>query len=148
MAFLIFIRCGSQAFSLACRWCLLLGLFGDCHISVRLYALLLLGSRGDRRLIILPPASPQIQSTLFIHHPIVTLRRTIRIFAENLEIIHQMIGQAMIELTESGISWLLWGTMRHAGIAIHPLPHDLRETGQLFMGWNIFGIVSIGLFHV
>lgn len=64
---------------------------------------------------------------------------------KSLEIIHQMIGQARSNFTESGISWLLWGTMLMLASLSTYFLMIFGKTGQLFMGWNIFGVVSIGL---
>ena len=61
---------------------------------------------------------------------------------KSLEIIHQMITEAKANFTDNGLSWLLWGTL----IILASLStFFFVETGadNIFLGWNIFGIVTI-----
>ena len=61
---------------------------------------------------------------------------------KSLEIIHQMISQAKANFTDRGLSWLLWGTM----IILASLSTFFFIEGKaenVFLGWNIFGIVTI-----
>lgn len=61
---------------------------------------------------------------------------------KSLAIIHQMINQAKTNLTDSGLSWLLWGTMLIlASISTFVFINIGSE--NLFLGWNIFGAVTI-----
>jgi hypothetical protein len=63
---------------------------------------------------------------------------------ESLEIIHRMISNAKNNITDSGIGWLLWGSL----IFLASLStYVFIEIGyaDLFLGWNIFGIISIVL---
>lgn len=61
---------------------------------------------------------------------------------KSLEIIHQMINKAKSNITDNGVGWLLWGTMIFlASIATYLLV--LFEYHNLFLGWNIFGIISV-----
>ena len=61
---------------------------------------------------------------------------------KSLEIIQQMITQAKTNFTDSGLSWLLWGTMI---ILVSVSTFFFIEVGynNIFLGWNIFGIVTI-----
>jgi len=63
---------------------------------------------------------------------------------KSLEIIHQMINQAKANITDSGLSWLLWGTMLFLTCLS---TYFFIDTGadNIFMGWNIFGIITIVL---
>ncbi|MDB5201958.1 MAG: hypothetical protein JWQ27_1367 [Ferruginibacter sp.] len=61
---------------------------------------------------------------------------------KSLEIIHQMINKAKANITDNGVGWLLWGTM----IFLASLcTFFLIEFDQpnVFIGWNIFGIISM-----
>ncbi|MEP6676698.1 MAG: hypothetical protein ABJA78_16175 [Ferruginibacter sp.] len=61
---------------------------------------------------------------------------------ESFDIIHQMIGNARNNITDNGMGWLLWGSMIFvASISTY----IFIETGyrNIFLGWNIFGIISI-----
>jgi hypothetical protein len=61
---------------------------------------------------------------------------------KSLEIIHQMISQAKTDITDRGISWLLWGTM----IILASLSTYIFMyigANNIFLGWNIFGLVTI-----
>lgn len=63
---------------------------------------------------------------------------------KSLEIIHQMISQAKSNITDSGLSWLLWGIMLFlTSIATY----IFIDTGSnnIFLGWNVFGVVTIVL---
>ena len=63
---------------------------------------------------------------------------------KSLEIIRQMIGQAKDNITDSGISWLLWGTMLFlASLSTFIFINIGSES--IFLGWNIFGAVTIVL---
>ncbi len=61
---------------------------------------------------------------------------------KSMEIIHQMINQAKTNITDSGLSWLLWGTMIIlASLSTYIFMYLGRE--NIFLGWNIFGAVAI-----
>ena len=61
---------------------------------------------------------------------------------KSLEIIHQMIHQAKSNITDSGISWLIWGGMLFlASVSTFFLINS--GSVNLFMGWNIFGVLTI-----
>jgi hypothetical protein len=61
---------------------------------------------------------------------------------KSLEIIHQMISQAKTNITDSGLSWLLWGTMIFlASLSTYFFLYIGSD--NIFLGWNIFGIVTI-----
>jgi len=61
---------------------------------------------------------------------------------KSLEIIQQMINQAKTNLTDNGISWLLWGTMIFLASLSTYFFIDLGSE-TIFLGWNIFGGVTI-----
>lgn len=61
---------------------------------------------------------------------------------ESLEIIQQMINQAKANFTDSGLSWLLWGTMIFLASLSTYFFIDLGSE-TIFLGWNIFGGVTI-----
>lgn len=63
---------------------------------------------------------------------------------KSLEIIHQMISQAKSNITDSGLGWLIWGTLL---FLTSFSTYFLLETGSdnIFLGWNIFGIITIVL---
>jgi len=63
---------------------------------------------------------------------------------KSLEIIHQMINQAKSNITDSGISWLLWGIMLFLTSISTYIFIDIGSD-NIFLGWNIFGIVTIVL---
>ncbi|HMK05478.1 MAG TPA: hypothetical protein VK489_14855 [Ferruginibacter sp.] len=63
---------------------------------------------------------------------------------KSLEIIHQMINQAKTNITDSGLSWLLWGTMIFLACLSTYFFIDMGAD-NVFLGWNIFGIVTIVL---
>ncbi|MEO6404235.1 MAG: hypothetical protein ABIY51_05520 [Ferruginibacter sp.] len=61
---------------------------------------------------------------------------------ESLAIIHKMINQAKNKVNSNGNEWIIWGTM----IFLASLStYFFSEFGypQLFLGWNIFGILAI-----
>lgn len=61
---------------------------------------------------------------------------------KSLEIIHQMINRAKINITDNGIGWLLWGTMIFlASLTTYFLV--VFRYHSLFLGWNIFGFISV-----
>jgi len=61
---------------------------------------------------------------------------------DSLAIIHQMIGQAKSNYTETGMSWLLWGVMLFLTSLSTYIFIDIKAS-DMFLAWNIFGIVSI-----
>ena len=63
---------------------------------------------------------------------------------KSLEIIHEMISRAKTNITDNGIGWLLWGSMIFfASIATYVLM--LYEYDNLFIAWNIFGLIAVVL---
>ena len=63
---------------------------------------------------------------------------------KSLEIIHQMINQAKTNISDSGNSWLLWGTLLFlTSLSTFIFIHTGAE--NIFLGWNIFGIFTIVL---
>lgn len=61
---------------------------------------------------------------------------------KSMEIIHQMISQAKTNITDTGLSWLLWGTMIFiASLCTYFFLYV--DADNIFLAWNIFGIVSI-----
>ena len=61
---------------------------------------------------------------------------------KSLEIIHQMINQAKTNITDNGLSWLLWGIMIFlASLSTYFFLYIGSD--NIFLGWNIFGIVTI-----
>ena len=61
---------------------------------------------------------------------------------KSLEIIHKMISQAKTNMTDSGLHWLLWGTM----IILASLSTFIflyTGAGNIFLAWNIFGVITI-----
>lgn len=63
---------------------------------------------------------------------------------KSLEIIRQMISQAKDNITDNGLSWLLWGTLLFlASLSTFIFINIGSE--NLFLGWNIFGGVTIAL---
>jgi hypothetical protein len=63
---------------------------------------------------------------------------------KSLEIIQQMIAQAKTNITDNGLSWLLWGTMLFlASLSTFIFIHIGSD--NLFLGWNIFGAITIAL---
>jgi len=61
---------------------------------------------------------------------------------KSLEIIHQMINQAKTNINDSGLSWLLWGTMLFLA-SLSTFIFINTGADNLFLGWNIFGAVTI-----
>jgi hypothetical protein len=61
---------------------------------------------------------------------------------KSLEIIHQMINQAKNNITDNGISWLLWGTLIFLASLSTYFFIDIGAR-NIFMGWNIFGAITI-----
>lgn len=59
-----------------------------------------------------------------------------------MEIIQQMISQAKTNFTDSGLGWLLWGTMIFLASLSTYFFIDLGSE-TIFLGWNIFGGVTI-----
>ena len=55
-----------------------------------------------------------------------------------------MINQAKSNITDSGISWLLWGIMLFLTSISTYIFIDIGSD-NIFLGWNIFGIVTIVL---
>lgn len=61
---------------------------------------------------------------------------------KSLEIIHQMINQAKTNITDSGLSWLLWGVMLFiTSIATYFFIYI--DSKNIFLAWNVFGGVTI-----
>ena len=63
---------------------------------------------------------------------------------KSLEIIHQMINQAKENISDSGLSWLLWGTMLMLA-SVSTFIFINTGSANLFLGWNVFGAVTIVL---
>lgn len=63
---------------------------------------------------------------------------------KSLEIIHQMIQQAKNNITDSGLSWLLWGTMLFLTCIATYIFIDM-DARYIFLGWNVFGGITIVL---
>ena len=63
---------------------------------------------------------------------------------ESLQLIHQMISQAKINITDSGISWLVWGIMLFLTSISTYIFVDIGAA-NIFLGWNIFGGITIVL---
>lgn len=61
---------------------------------------------------------------------------------KSLEIIHQMINQAKTNISDSGNSWLLWGTLLFlTSLSTFIFIHIGAE--NIFLGWNVFGLFTI-----
>ncbi|MEJ7626323.1 MAG: hypothetical protein WKF35_05640 [Ferruginibacter sp.] len=61
---------------------------------------------------------------------------------KSLEIIHQMISKAKVNITDNGIGWLLWGSLIFlASICTFFLA--LNNHPDLFLAWNVFGVISV-----
>jgi len=63
---------------------------------------------------------------------------------KSLEIIKQMINQAKTNMTDNGLSWLLWGTMLFLA-SLSTFIFINIGSDNLFLGWNIFGAITIVL---
>ena len=63
---------------------------------------------------------------------------------KSMEIIHQMIAQAKTNITDNGISWLLWGSMLFL-TSLSTFCFIAIGAKNIFLGWNIFGLVTIVL---
>lgn len=63
---------------------------------------------------------------------------------KSLEIIQQMITQAKTNITDNGLSWLLWGTMLFMA-SLSTFVFINIGADNLFLGWNIFGAITIVL---
>lgn len=63
---------------------------------------------------------------------------------KSLEIIHQMINQAKTNITDSGLGWLLWGTMIFLA-SLSTYFFIYLGSDNIFLGWNIFGVITIVL---
>jgi hypothetical protein len=63
---------------------------------------------------------------------------------KSLEIIQQMISQAKTNMTDNGLSWLLWGTMLFLA-SLSTFIFINIGSDNLFLGWNIFGAITIVL---
>ena len=61
---------------------------------------------------------------------------------KSLEIIHQMINKAKLDITDNGIGWLLWGTLIFLA-SLSTYFFILFNYQNTFLGWNIFGVISI-----
>ena len=63
---------------------------------------------------------------------------------KSLEIIHQMINQAKANISDSGLSWLLWGSLLFLA-SLSTYFFMSVGSDNIFLGWNIFGAVTIVL---
>ncbi len=63
---------------------------------------------------------------------------------KSMEIIHQMINQAKTNITDNGLSWLLWGSMLFL-TSLATFCFITIGAENIFLGWNIFGLVTIVL---
>lgn len=63
---------------------------------------------------------------------------------QSLAIIHQMISQAKTNITDSGLSWLLWGIMLFL-TSLSTFFLINMGSANLYMAWNIFGVITIVL---
>jgi len=63
---------------------------------------------------------------------------------KSMEIIHQMITQAKTNITDNGLSWLLWGSMLFL-TSLATFCFITIGAENIFLGWNIFGLVTIVL---
>ena len=61
---------------------------------------------------------------------------------KSLEIIHRMINQAKTNITDSGHSWLLWGTLLFL-TSLSTFIFINTGAKNIFLGWNIFGVFTI-----
>ena len=63
---------------------------------------------------------------------------------QSMAIIRQMINQAKTNITDSGLSWLLWGTLLFLTSVSTYIFIDIGSR-NIFLAWNIFGAVTIVL---
>ena len=63
---------------------------------------------------------------------------------ESLKIIQQMITQAKVDITDNGFGWLLWGSLIFLTCISTYVFIDIGSA-NIFLGWNIFGILTIVL---
>ena len=63
---------------------------------------------------------------------------------KSLEIIQQMINQAKSNLSDSGLGWLLWGSMLLCA-TLSTFFFIEAGAADIYLGWNIFGIITIVL---
>lgn len=61
---------------------------------------------------------------------------------KSMEIIQQMISQAKTTITDDGMGWLVWGTMNILA-SVSTYIFIEADAENIFLGWNIFGIVTI-----
>lgn len=66
---------------------------------------------------------------------------------ESLKIIQQMINQAKVDITDNGIGWLLWGSLIFLTCISTYVFIDIGSA-NIFLGWNIFGILTIVLLAI
>lgn len=66
---------------------------------------------------------------------------------ESLKIIQQMITQAKVDITDNGIGWLLWGSLIFLTCISTYVFIDIGSA-NIFLGWNIFGILTIVLLAI
>lgn len=66
---------------------------------------------------------------------------------ESLKIIQQMINQAKVDITDNGIGWLLWGSLIFLTCISTYVFIDIGSE-NIFLGWNIFGILTIVLLAI
>lgn len=66
---------------------------------------------------------------------------------ESLKIIQQMITQAKVDITDNGIGWLLWGSLIFLTCISTYVFIDIGSE-NIFLGWNIFGILTIVLLAI
>lgn len=63
---------------------------------------------------------------------------------KSLDLIRHMIDAAKQKVTDNGVGWLLWGTMIFlASLSTYFL--ILYSYADIFLGWNIFGIITVVL---
>lgn len=61
---------------------------------------------------------------------------------KSMEIIQQMINQAKSNITDNGLSWLLWGTMIFLA-SLSTYFFIYTGSRNIYLGWNIFGIFTL-----
>jgi hypothetical protein len=62
---------------------------------------------------------------------------------ESFLVIQQMINTAKNEQKDDGKGWIVWGWMLFAASLLTVLNMRLRWSGDTFLFWNLFGIVTI-----